>query len=76
MTGVERRQLMAISDKALAQEVLDQQPEDAPFDDIMYALYVRKKIERGLQDAQAGNLIDHEDVMREVDEWLESAGRV
>lgn len=66
---------MAISDKEAARQILDALPDDASFGEIRYAMYVREKIERGLADAEAGNLIDHEEVMREIDEWLESAGQ-
>jgi predicted transcriptional regulator len=66
---------MAISDKAAAQEILDHLPDDASLEDIMYALYVRQKIERGLRDAEDGNLIAHEDVKREINEWLRSTGQ-
>ena len=66
---------MAISDKEAARQILEGLPDDATLEDIMYAMYVRKKIERGLRDAEAGNLIDHADVKRELHEWLRSAGR-
>jgi predicted transcriptional regulator len=66
---------MAISGKDAARQVIDALPDDASLDDIMYAMYVRMQIERGLQDEAAGNLIDHDDVKREINEWLRSAGR-
>ena len=66
---------MAISDKEAARQIIDELPEDVTMDDIMYAMYVRRKIEEGLRDADEGNLIDNEVVMREIGRWLESAGR-
>jgi hypothetical protein len=33
------------------------------------------KIERRLRDEEAGNLIDHGDVMHNLDEWLTSTGK-
>lgn len=65
---------MAISGKEAARQVIEHLPDEATLEDIMYALYVRQKIEEGLRDAEAGNLIDHETVMREIDEWLRSSG--
>jgi predicted transcriptional regulator len=67
---------MAISGKEAARQIIDTLPDDASLDDIMYAMYVRKKIERGLRDEEDGNLIDHKDVMRDLNEWLKSAGQL
>ena len=66
---------MAVSGKDVARQVIDTLPDDASLDDVMYAIYVRMKIERGLRDEAAGNLIDHENVMREMRTWLKSAGQ-
>lgn len=41
----------------------------------MYTMYVRAKVEAGLRDAEAGNLIAHEDVKREINERLQPAGQ-
>jgi predicted transcriptional regulator len=65
---------MAVSGKDVARQVIDTLPDDASLDDVMYAIYVRTKIEQGLRDAEAGNTVSHEDVMHEIDEWLRSAG--
>jgi predicted transcriptional regulator len=66
---------MAISGKDAARAVIDALPDDASLDDVMYAIYVRQKVERGLRDIDSGNTVSHEDVMREIDEWLRSAGQ-
>ena len=66
---------MAISDKEAARQIIENLPDEATLEDIMYAMYVRRKIELGLRDDEAGNLIDHEVVKREINEWLRSAGR-
>jgi predicted transcriptional regulator len=65
---------MAVSGKDVARQVIDTLPDDASLDDVMYAIYVRMKIERGLRDEEAGNLIDHRDVMRALNTWLRSVG--
>lgn len=39
-------------------------PEKATWDDIMYEIYVRKKIEAGLQAADEGRVIPHQDVKK------------
>jgi predicted transcriptional regulator len=64
---------MAMSNKEAAIRTIEHLPDDASLDDIIYALYVRQKIERGLRDIEAGNTVSHEEVMREYREWLECA---
>ena len=49
-------------------------PETSDWSEIAYRLYVRAKIERGLADEQSGNVVPHDQVMREMDEWLRSLG--
>jgi len=37
-------------------------PEEASWDEIMYKIYVRRKIEDGLKAAEEGQTISHEEV--------------
>jgi len=37
-------------------------PDEASWDDLMYEIYVRKKIDEGLKAADEGRLISHEEV--------------
>jgi len=37
-------------------------PDECTWDDVMYRIYVRQKIEAGLKDAEEGRLIPHEEV--------------
>ncbi|MBC7838424.1 MAG: hypothetical protein H7Y39_07280 [Nitrospiraceae bacterium] len=39
-------------------------PEKATWDDIMYEIYVRKKIEAGINAADEGRVVPHEDVKK------------
>jgi predicted transcriptional regulator len=48
--------------KEEARKILDKIPEDATWDDIMYEFYVRQKIERSLEAADAGEVVSHEEV--------------
>jgi predicted transcriptional regulator len=43
-------------------KLLDEIPEEATWDDIMYEFYVRKKVELGLADLDAGRMVSHEEV--------------
>jgi predicted transcriptional regulator len=46
-------------------------PEDATVDDIMYELYVRKKITASLEELDKGKSVPHEEVQKEFARWLE-----
>lgn len=52
-------------DKQQAHSMIDQLPEDATWDDLMYQIYVRESIEKGLEDAEAGKLTSVQDVRKE-----------
>jgi len=39
-------------------------PDDATWDDLMYRVYVRQKIEDGLSDVEAGRVVSREEVER------------
>jgi predicted transcriptional regulator len=47
-----------------ARKLLDEIPENATWDDIMYQFYVRKKIEVALREAEAGDVVSHEEMER------------
>jgi predicted transcriptional regulator len=41
-------------------EIARQLPEQCTWDEVMYKIYVRQKIEAGLKDADEGRTFDHE----------------
>jgi predicted transcriptional regulator len=43
-------------------KLLDEIPEEATWDDIMYEFYVRKKVSLGLADLDAGRMVSQEEV--------------
>ena len=49
-----------IKDKA--HRLLDELPEEATWDDLMYKIYVRQAIEAGLKDSDAGRTVDVREV--------------
>ena len=51
--------------KEKAHQLLDKLPDNATWDDVVYELAIRRSIERGLSDAEAGRLTDVKDVRRE-----------
>ena len=59
------------SAKQLVLDVLESLPDDCSLEDVQYELYVRQKVAEGEQAADAGQVVPHEDVMREAREWLD-----
>jgi hypothetical protein len=53
--------------KTEAQKLVNQLPEDASWDDLMYEVYVRQAIETGLGDSEAGRTLDVKDVRAKFD---------
>ncbi|HVT05297.1 MAG TPA: hypothetical protein VHL58_18185 [Thermoanaerobaculia bacterium] len=49
--------------------IVEQQPDDSSFDEILSELAFARMIERGVSDADAGRLIPHDDVLRETKSW-------
>lgn len=59
--------------KSVKEEVIDmlrRLPDDITLEDIQYHLYVRQLVEEGIRDVEAGRVIPHEEVVRQMDEWL------
>jgi predicted transcriptional regulator len=45
-----------------ARKILDNLPDEASWNDLMYEMYVRKKIDEGIKAADEGRLVEHEKV--------------
>jgi predicted transcriptional regulator len=52
--------------KEEARELVERLAEEASWDDLLYEIYVRKKIAMGLEAADAGRLIPHDEVKRRL----------
>ena len=52
--------------KKSAHDLIEQLPDSITWNDLMYELYVRQKIEEGLAELDAGNAIPHEEVKRRL----------
>jgi len=48
--------------KQEAHRLIEQLPENATWDDLMYEIYVRQTIEAGLADSEAGRTLDVKEV--------------
>lgn len=48
--------------KQIIHDIAEQLPDQATFDDAMYALYIRQKLEKGLRDLDEGRVYTQEEV--------------
>ena len=48
--------------KEAARHLIDRLPDQATWEDIMYELYVKQKIEAGLKAVEEGRTIPHEEM--------------
>ena len=55
--------------KELVMEVTNSLPEDATFDDIIEAIYIRLRIEQGLKDAENNKGLTTEELIKEIEQW-------
>ena len=66
---------MAASTKQEALRIIQRMPDDASLEDVMYELYFRKRINRGIRELEEGKTVSHQEVKRSLIKWLQSAGR-
>lgn len=52
--------------KEEAKKLIDKLPEHATWDDIMYELYVKKKLAAALHAADEGQVLSHEEVKKRL----------
>ena len=60
-------------DEALA--IIKELPDDVEFEDLVYQLYFRHNLARGIADSEAGRVVPHEEVVRMMKDWRRSTGR-
>jgi len=67
------------TDKQAALWTIEQLPDDASLDDsvdaLRYTQSIRRRIQRGIQEIDEGKTIPHDEVVRELTEWLQSVGQ-
>lgn len=62
-----------VKDKVI--DLIKSLPDDSTLEDIHYHLYVREKVEHGIQAAEEGRVVTQEEAEKRVEEWLKSSGR-
>lgn len=55
--------------KAVIREVIEAQPDDASYEEIMRELAFERMIERGLADVRAGRSVNHDEALRRIRSW-------
>lgn len=55
-----------MSTKDTAIEVIKTLADDADWEDIMYSLYVRQKVQKGVKDFEEGRVVSHEDLKKKL----------
>jgi predicted transcriptional regulator len=58
---------LTIKQKVL--QSIEKLPQDVSIDDIIEHIYFMHKIEIGLKQSEKGELIDHEDLLKQMDKW-------
>lgn len=49
--------------------MLHRLPDDVTYDEIVEAIDLRREIERGLKEIDAGDVVSHEEVKRRIASW-------
>ena len=55
--------------KEQIKQVLESQPEDSSYDDILRELAFKRMVNKGISDAKTGNVISNEDMEKKIKEW-------
>ncbi|HCI12438.1 MAG TPA: hypothetical protein DFK12_00355 [Gallionellaceae bacterium] len=66
MTAHVEEKLLA---KAVIREVIEAQPDDASYEEIMRELAFERMVGRGLADARAGRSVSHDEAVRRIRSW-------
>ena len=51
-------------------ELLKDLPDTSTLEEIQYHLYVRQKIQRGIQDVEEGKIYTQEEVEKRMEKWV------
>jgi len=51
-------------------QIIDNLPDDCSIEDIQYTLYVKSKIQKGLEDIKNGNSFTNEEMEKKFDKWF------
>ncbi len=60
---------MSVKEKIL--KVVEELPDETNFEEVMERIYLLYKVEKGLQQADAGQKVSHEEAKKRMKKWLE-----
>jgi len=55
--------------KEEAIRLIEKMPDDCTLEDILYELYLKQKVDKGLRDIEQGQVLEHEEVKQRVFRW-------
>ncbi len=55
--------------KKMMSEVINKQPEDATYAEILKELAFTQMIEKGLSDSKSGKIISNQEMKNKIDSW-------
>ena len=58
-----------MTDKEKVKELVDAQPDDASYDEIVRELAFERMVQRGLKDAREGRTLSNEEMGRRIAIW-------
>jgi len=50
-------------------EIIQQQPDDSSYDEILRELAFARMVEKGLEDSRSGRVISNEEMKRRIESW-------
>jgi hypothetical protein len=50
-------------------KIIEEQPDDSSFDEILRELAFAEMIDKGLEDSKKKRIISNEDMKREIEKW-------
>ena len=61
---------MMLTAKQEVMELLKDLPDTSTLEEIQYHLYVRQKVQRGIQDVEEGRVYTQEEVEKRMAKWV------
>jgi len=61
---------MMLTAKQEVMELLKDLPDTSTLEEIQYHLYVRQKVQRGIQDVEEGRTYTQEEVEKRMEKWV------
>ncbi len=55
--------------KEVVREIVDTQPDDATYEEIIKELAFERMVKRGLEDARSGRMITNQEMEQQIRQW-------